>query len=207
MLSTELIPAEQSHSRRLLVALHGLGDSIAGYRWLPGELKLPALNCLLVNAPDPYYGGFSWYDFSGDEAAGIARSRKLLFALLDQQRAAGFPSDQTVIFGFSQGGLMGFETGLLYPHPLAGIVSISGYVHRPEQAIEELSPLATQQRFLVTHGTHDPLIPFAEVREQINLLKGAGLHIEWHELPKAHTILGQVELKIIRDFIAARFPD
>ncbi len=59
MLHTEFIPASEKNSRRLFVVLHGLGDSIEGWRWLPSALDLPWLNYLLVNAPDEYYGGFS----------------------------------------------------------------------------------------------------------------------------------------------------
>ena len=36
--------------------LHGLGDSIEGYRWMPEALDLPWLNYLLVNAPDANMG-------------------------------------------------------------------------------------------------------------------------------------------------------
>ena len=79
MLTTEFIPAREKESHALLIALHGLGDSAAGWRFLPPTLGLPWLNCLLVNAPDPYYGGFSWYDFSGVERLGIERSRQHLF--------------------------------------------------------------------------------------------------------------------------------
>jgi len=204
MLETELIPASEKNSRCLMVVLHGLGDSMDGYRWLPGTLNLPPLNYLLVNAPDQYYGGYSWYDFAGDKGVGIRRSRKLLFNLLDEQRGAGLPTEQTVLFGFSQGGLMTMDVGLRYPHRFAGLVSISGYVFEPEQSIEESSSVAMQQRMLVTHGTRDPLIPFAEVREQINVLKAAGLNITWHEFMKAHTIAGEPELAIIRDFVRER---
>ena len=35
MLHHELIRARDKDSRRLMVMLHGLGDSIEGYRWLP----------------------------------------------------------------------------------------------------------------------------------------------------------------------------
>src|SRR3989449_4913155 len=125
MLQTDFVPAKQAGSKRLLVMLHGLGDSIEGYRWLPDALDLPWLNYLLVNAPDEYYGGYSWYDFAGDLTPGVERSRGLLFQLLDAQRANGFPTGQTVLGGFSQGCLMAIEVGLRYPHPLAGIVGIS----------------------------------------------------------------------------------
>ena len=205
MLTTELVPAADPAARRLMVVLHGLGDSLEGYRWLPDALGLPGLNYLLVNAPDNYFGGHAWYDFSGDPEPGIQRSRQLLFALLDAQRERGFPSEQTLVFGFSQGCLMTYEIGLRYPHRLAGLIGISGYVHEPERVLNDLSVVARQQHFLITHGTLDPLIPFAEVRAQIHLLQAAKLHLEWHEFAKAHTIAGEAELAVIRAFIRARF--
>jgi phospholipase/carboxylesterase len=201
MLKSEFIPAREKGSQALLIALHGLGDSAAGWRFLPPTLGLPWLNCLLVNAPDPYYGGFSWYDFTGDQAAGIVRSRKLLSQLLDAQRAAGFPSEQTTLMGFSQGCLMTVDVGFRYPHLLAGLVGVSGYVHEPENLLRELSPVAKQQRMLFTHGTQDPMIPCAAVGKQVEQLKGAGLNITWREFVKAHTIAGEEEVSLIRDFV------
>ncbi len=203
MLRSEFIPAAEKTSRRSLIVLHGLGDSTAGYRWLPSALQLPWLNYLLVNAPDDYFGGYSWYDFAGDPAPGIARSRRRLFDLLDARRQEGWPTEQTTLFGFSQGCLMTWEIGLRYPHRLAGLIGVSGYVHEPEKLLEQASPVAAQQRFLVTHGTLDPLVPFAAVREQVNMLKAAGLRVEWHEFVKAHTIAGDDELDVIRTFVEA----
>ena len=206
MLETEFVAAAQKDSRRLLVALHGLGDSTAGYRWLPDALGLPAMNYLLVNAPDEYYGGFSWFDIYGDSGQGIRRSRQLLFELLDAQRARGFFTDQTVLFGFSQGCLMTIDGGALYPHRFAGLVGISGYVWEPGELVKEFSPVAREQRFLVTHGFQDPVLPFGKTREQIKQLQAAGLNIAWHEFAKAHTIAGEPELQLIRDFIVAGYP-
>ena len=205
MLHHEFIPAAEKNSRALWIMLHGLGDSIEGYRWLPEAMRLPWMNYLLVNAPDEYYGGFSWFNFGGNIVPGVVRSRELLFELLDAQRAKGFAAEQTVLGGFSQGCLMSLDVGLRYPHRLAGIVGISGYVCEPDKLVEELSPVALEQRLLVTHGTKDPLIRFADVREQINILKAAGLHLEFHEFLKAHTIAGQEEIEVIRNFVSAGF--
>jgi phospholipase/carboxylesterase len=200
MLHSELIPASTPNSKRLLIMLHGLGDSITGYVWMPELMNLPWLNYLLVNAPDPYYGGYSWYDFTGDMIPGVHRSRKLLFDLLDTQRQNGFPSEQTILGGFSQGCLMSLDAGLRYPHQLAGILGISGYVCEPQTLLQELSPVGLQIPVLMTHGTLDPLVPMGEVRKQVQQLKAAGLKIDWHEFVKAHTIAGELELKVIRDF-------
>src|SRR2546423_1619826 len=114
MLKTDLIPAEVKDSRRLMIMLHGLGDSIEGYRWFPEAMNLPWLNYLLVNAPDEYYGGYSWFDYQGDIAPGVQRSRQSLFELLDAQRSAGFSTGQTILGGFSQGCLISVEVGLRY---------------------------------------------------------------------------------------------
>ena len=203
MLETELIPSQHPKSPWLMVVLHGLGDSIEGYRWLPPALNLPWLNYLLVNAPDDYYGGFSWYDFEGDAGTGIRRSRTELFQLLDEQRASGFPADRAFIFGFSQGCLMTLEAGLRYPHRFAGLVGISGYAFEPETAVREMSPVAKEQRFLITHGTYDPLLPISQVIPQVKMLQAHGLHIDWHEFAKEHTIAGEAELAVIRKFVSA----
>jgi phospholipase/carboxylesterase len=205
MLTTELIPAKDRASRRLMVVLHGLGDSLEGYRWIAEAMQLPWLNYLLVTAPDPYYGGFSWYDLYDDPAPGVERSRQWLFALLEDLGQRQYAADQILFLGFSQGCLMSVEVGARYPRRLAGIVGISGYVHQPEKLVQELSPVARQQRFLLTHGTQDPLIPIQEVRPQIAILKNAGLQIDWREFIKPHTIAGEVELAVIREFVRHRY--
>jgi phospholipase/carboxylesterase len=136
---------------------------------------------------------------------GVRRSAKLLFDLLDDLRARGFPTEQTILGGFSQGCLMSVEVAARYPHRLAGVVGISGYVCEPEKLVRELSPVAKEQKFLVTHGPLDPVIPFAAAREQFQKLQAVGLDITWREFPKAHTIHGELELTVIRDFIRTRY--
>jgi phospholipase/carboxylesterase len=201
MLNTQFIPAATPNLPHLMVVLHGLGDSVAGYEWLPPALQSPGMNYLLVNAPDEYYGGYSWFEFPGDPGPGIRRSRQMLAELLDQQRARGFPTEQTFLFGFSQGCLMAIEMGIRYPRQFAGIIGISGFLHEQETLLKEGSPIWRQQRFLITHGTYDPLLPFHIVKPLMLWLKAQGLQMEWHEFPKEHTIAGEAELRVIRDFV------
>jgi phospholipase/carboxylesterase len=203
MLHAELITATEKSSR-LMVMLHGLGDSIEGYRWWPEAMGLPWMNYLLVNAPDEYFGGWSWFDLQ-DHAPGVQRSRKMIFELLDDLRARNFPTEQTTLGGFSQGCLMTVDVGLRYPHRFAGLVGISGWVFELEKTLQQLSPVARQQRLLMTHGVSDPIVPIERVRPQIPPLKAAGLNVEWREFPKAHTIHGEIELAVIRNFVRAGY--
>jgi phospholipase/carboxylesterase len=123
----------------------------------------------------------------------------LLFELLDGLKE--YPAGQIVFSGFSQGCLMSIEVGARYPRQLAGIVGISGFVHEPEKLIRELSPVARKQRFLLTHGTEDTLLPIQGTRKQVELLKKAGLNIEWREFAKAHNVAGAAEIAVIRQFV------
>jgi phospholipase/carboxylesterase len=204
VLDTELIPAAEPDSEWLMVVLHGLGDSMEGYRWLPGALRIPALNTLLVNAPDDYYGGFSWYDIYNNTAPGVERSRDLLFDLLDQQRADGFASEQTFLFGFSQGCLMTLEVGMRYSHRFAGLIGISGYALEPDKLVAEQSLVAKEQSFLITHGTADPLLPLAQTKAQMEQLQAGGIRMQWEVFEKEHTIQGEAEVAVIRKFVGER---
>jgi len=78
-------------------------------------------------------------------------------------------------------------------------------VWEPETLIRELPAAALRQRLLLTHGTADPMLPIARTRAQIPLLQAAGLNVTWREFPKAHTIAGEPELAVIRDFIRAGY--
>lgn len=205
MLESDFIPAKDPNSKKLWIMMHGLGDSIEGYRWMPEAMNMPWMNYLLVNAPDEYYGGYSWFDFAGEMKPGVERSRQLLFELLDEQQKQGFEIDQTILGGFSQGSLMATDVGLRYPKPFAGVVGISGWVYEPEQLVAEASEEAHKRPVLMTHGTLDPMIPFPAVRKQVQGLISKGLAIEWHEFQKEHTIAGEDELRVIRSFVERCF--
>ena len=58
----------------------------------------------LVNAPDPYFTGFSWFDIQGDHEEGIARNRQLLFQTIEKVcETEGIEPFHLFMFGFSQG--------------------------------------------------------------------------------------------------------
>src|SRR2546423_4479205 len=98
MLKTDLIPAEVKDSRRLMIMLHGLGDSIEGYRWVPEAFDLPWLNYLLVNAPDEYYGGFFLVDLSRGILPGGGRRRGVCVDPPVRPPATGVSPGQNLFF-------------------------------------------------------------------------------------------------------------
>lgn len=196
-------------SVKVLVVLHGLGDSLKGFTWMPREMRLDSLSYLLVNAPDDYYGGFSWFDFSsagvdmGPAIAGIHRSRKMIRDLLEELMAQGVKSRDILLFGFSQGCLMALDAGLRSDVVLGGVCGVSGWLAFAEEYPGAFSAAAPEQDFLVTHGLRDPLLPFRRTQAQMTQLKALGIRVEFREYDKDHTILPE-ELQDIRDWLIRR---
>ena len=202
-LESQFIPAKKMEGDRtpLLLVMHGLGDSMEGYRFLPDAVRLDSLSYLLVNAPDPYYVGYSWFDIQNNPAPGIVRSREFLYEVLGQLINQGWPADQLGILGFSQGCVMALEIACRYPRKLGAIVGISGFLAFEEQYPAAFSRVAFEQKILVTHGSEDPMLPMDSTRRQIMGLKKLGLPVDWREYRKDHTIDQTQEIGHIRDFL------
>ncbi len=124
---SEFIPAKSKKSRRLMVVLHGRGDSLKPFRELPDELGLYNMNYLLLNAPRKYDGGFTWYGFPPRQARGVLNARMRLSILMEELKEQGWKTKDIFFFGFSQGALVSVDFGLNYQEPLGGIIGISGY--------------------------------------------------------------------------------
>jgi phospholipase/carboxylesterase len=190
------IPARKPGAEeKVLLVFHGLGDSLDGFTWMPPQLGIENLSYLLVNAPDDYYGGFSWFDFSGggafmeDALPGIRRSRELIRGLIGEIVEQGIKPGNILLFGFSQGCLMALDAGLRYGTLLGGICGVSGWVASMDEYPGALSPVARQQKFLVTHGLRDPLLAFAATKAQCDSLIKQGIDLSFHSYDKDHTIL------------------
>ncbi len=198
------VPARQKGNReRVLIVLHGLGDSLHGFSFLPEALNVAEFSYLFLNAPDDYYGGYSWYDYPGNSATGIRRSRELLFKLLDELKKRGIASSDIFLFGFSQGCVMSVDLGLRSPEILGGVCGVSGYVAFPEEYPAAFSPAAPGQKFLITHGYSDPMVPFEPSARQFQQLQKMGISLEFQPYDKVHTILPE-ELNIIAAWFRAR---
>jgi predicted esterase len=201
-LSHVWLPAKNP-SEQLLVVLHGLGDSARGFLWLQEELEIDSLNYLLLNAPEPYYSGFRWYDIE-DPLSGIVRSRNILsevFAVLSREE---YPPEKTSLFGFSQGCLMTLEFGARHSDRLAAYVGISGYTIDPVALLRDLNPKVNHGDWLITHGTKDEVLPVETTRAQMQTLRDGGFIIDYREYPKTHTLDLERELPVIRNWIADR---
>jgi phospholipase/carboxylesterase len=191
-------------SSPILIVLHGRGDSPSGFSWLPDALTFPQLDYLFLQAPDDYYGGYSWYDLPPHQLPGIIRSRRLLEEVLNELEKQGYLFKNMILFGFSQGCLMTLELGGRFRAKLGGYIGISGYVYDTKALIFESRTENKFGNWLITHGTSDEVLPVEHTRAQIAELKDAQFKIDYFEFQKNHTIDERVELPLLRNWIAER---
>ena len=202
-LSCDWVPAP-TPSGKLLVVLHGRGDSSQGFHWMPEALAFRELNYLLVNAPDDYYGGRSWYALPPDQASGVLRSRDLLDRLFDELLTQGYAPAEIGLLGFSQGSLMTLEWGARSALALGAYVGISGYCLDAARLLAERSHSCSVQSWLITHGRHDDVLDHESTRQQIAELERGGFRLRFETYAKGHTIDPRDELPAVRRFLADR---
>jgi phospholipase/carboxylesterase len=204
MIHTELfkfkfIPAKK-RSEKLMIVLHGKGDSLHPFRHFDEELKVPEMNYLLLNAPKRFLTGYSWYGDPPYERAGVVKIREKLLQLLMELERQGWQSENIFLFGFSQGCLISADVGMNYPKRLGGIVGVSGYFHFYPRWRQQLSTDTLKTPWVFTHGRQDDVLKLDETKHGVNKLRDAGFDVDWIELDKDHDLTDE-EMPMIRKWI------
>jgi len=181
----------------LVVILHGWGANAQDVASLISFLDLPNYQFLLPNAPFSHPqvpGGKMWYDLGREDYKGLAQSQDLLSEWLKSlEKTTGIPLESTILMGFSQGGAMTLDVGLTLP--LAGIASLSGYLHRTPQDVEPPLPSV-----MIAHGRQDSVVPLSAAHKVRDYLLNLGVPMQYKEFDMGHEILPEV-LEVVRDFI------
>ena len=179
-----------------IIALHGFGANAEDLASLAPFLNLPDYQFIFPLAPFPHpsvSGGKMWYDF--DANRGYAESRQLLTDwLLSLENQTGVPLSRTILSGFSQGGAMTLDVGLTLP--LAGLVSLSGYLHPISASMNKNSfpPV------LIVHGRQDRVVPLSSAIKARDTLLSLGVSVEYREFDMGHEVQPDV-LNLFRSFV------
>jgi phospholipase/carboxylesterase len=181
----------------VVVLLHGWGANSQDLASLVPFLNLPDCEFICPEAPFPHPhvpNGKMWYDLEQLNYTGLTESQQLLTDwLTDLESSTGVPLSRTILAGFSQGGAMTLDVGLT--QPLAGLISMSGYLH-----VQPQRPIASAPPVLILHGVKDPIVPLGAANQARSVLMGLGIEVQYQEFKMEHEIC-QEELGVVRDFI------
>lgn len=186
-----------------IIWLHGLGADGNDFASLVPQLDLsgcPGIRFVFPSAPSmpvTVNGGYvmpAWYDIIGrsdsdpEDAAGIHRSAMAIHALIEREASRGIPYDKIVLAGFSQGCAMVLHTGLRFPHRLAGIMALSGYLPLAPSFLSERSPANQTTPIFMAHGDWDAVIIPERSERSRDLLQANGYDVQWKSYAMEHSV-------------------
>lgn len=192
--------SEPTHS---IIWLHGLGADGNDFAPLVPALQIPdnvAVRFVFPHAPvQPVTinGGMamrSWYDIfeaslvRQEDESGILASEKIIHTLIGHEIERGVPSQRILLAGFSQGCAMTLHTGLRYPHQLAGLIGLSGYLPLAAQAPQHWHAANQNTPIFIGHGTQDPVVTIERGQASKDLLQANGYNVQWHTYPMPHSV-------------------
>lgn len=126
-------------------------------------------------------------DLRGDVPVGLPEARAALSTCLDAITAELKPS-ALVLGGFSQGAMLSTDLALHDDRPLAALALMSG-TFLSEKEWRPRLPTRAGLPTVISHGSHDPLLPFAASVELKDALLEAGWKVTFvpfrgqHEIP------------------------
>jgi phospholipase/carboxylesterase len=167
---------------KLLVLLHGVGGNETNLLNLADGID-PDTLVVLVRGPLQMGGSqFAWFrvnftatgpKISPEEAE---NSRTLLIALLQQlQQQHGIAANQTVIAGFSQGGIMSASVGLSSPESVKGFGLLSGRILPELEPVMAAKERLSKLKAFLSHGEQDNTLPVHWAQRSHALLTQLGV--------------------------------
>jgi phospholipase/carboxylesterase len=183
LVSVELLPDRPIVG--LAVVMHGRGVTKEDLIDLGEVLVADGFVAVLPDGPIPWGGGRAWFE-SETRSRDLPISRALVSSLVrTSQERHSLGREQTLVLGFSQGGVMSLDVALNHPELVGRAACLSGYLSSAEAPAGKIEPPPS---IFLAHGTHDPLIPIARARESRDTLAARGLPLHYVEYPIPHTI-------------------
>lgn len=198
-----IVKNPQGAADAVVIWLHGLGDSGAGFSEVVPVLELDSdhkIKFIFPNAPEQAVtinNGFvmrSWYDIKTMDLDGRAdiptleQSEQLIVELIEEQIAAGINPSRIILAGFSQGGVLSLYTALRLKHKLAGVVALSCYLAHNDLPFEGAQGVNKDTPIFSSHGEQDSVVPFAAGKDAAQRLSAANFDVTFSQYPMEHSV-------------------
>lgn len=197
----ELHPA--GDAKASVIILHGLGADGTDFLPMCDQLDVAAVGpvrWLLPRAPvrpvtiNAGHRMRAWYDVLGaqldkrEDETGLRATMHQVQTLIDREIARGVPARRIVLGGFSQGCAMTLLAGLRYPHRLAGLLGMSGYLPLAASTAADRHPANGDVPIFLAHGQRDGVIGLDRAVASRDALARLGYRVDWHEYPMEHSV-------------------
>jgi phospholipase/carboxylesterase len=136
-------------------------------------------------------------DYSQQIPEGLGDARRKLASLVDQlQIQTGLPMSRIILGGFSQGAMLTTDLCLRQEEAPAALAVFSGTLLSRDEWTQRASGRAGL-KVIQSHGTQDPVLPFASAERLHELFVDAGLEVEFIPFAGPHTIPAQAVQSLV----------
>jgi len=209
-------PSYSLHSKpkKLIIMLHGYGDTAENFLYIANQLDQEEWNAqyISLNAPESipnYPMGNQWFDIypngiyisdAGPNEVEIIRQavkkalQKIELTIKYHLNLLGLRFKDCLVMGFSQGGMMTFELGNACHKRLAALAILSGRIMEKKNISNES---LKQTPIFISHGDQDNVLHVTNFYQSKTYLQNNNCFFEAHEIkgdthtisPKAITLL------------------
>jgi phospholipase/carboxylesterase len=186
---THLTRPARGEPEGLLVLFHGRGAAEQDLFPLL-DLLDPERRLLGVTPRGPLSlppGGAHWYALYRLGEPDPQTFLETYASVVEWLDGLGFPSERTILGGFSQGAVMAYALGLGQGRPRpAALIALSGFI--PSAPGFELDLTPPLPPVAIGHGMYDDVIGVEWGRAARELLANAGADVLYRESPMGHSI-------------------
>lgn len=208
----------QTPPEAVVIWLHGMGVDNTDFSPFPDEILDfggPVCRFMLPNAPvreisaHPGYPLRAWYDVRSDkiddneDRLGIRETAAKIHLLIKEVEKAGIPRHRIFLGGFSQGAASALYAGLREEEPIAGIITLSGYLPLAGSLFAEITAAGRQTPVFMAHGLFDSVISPLTAQRSAQVIKELNPAFRWYPFDMDHEIC-QEELSALAQFIRAQ---
>ena len=194
----EVASVEESHFS--VIWLHGFGADGHDFEAIVPELKIPTgLNIRFIFPHAPFRSPVpdsdekirAWYSISSDSERTdkeIRESSHEVKLLIEAEEQKGIKTENIILAGFSQGGVIALHTGLRHRKRIGGILALSTYLNDFDKTQAEMSDENLAIPIMQAHGRYDQVIPIVRGATSRENLIRLGLDVRWFDYQMAHEV-------------------
>ena len=199
-----------------VIWLHGLGANGHDFKALLPQLELNenhTIRFIFPNAPvQPVKinAGMempAWYDIRRIDDIkrevdhkGILLSIQRINDIVEAQINAGINSENVILAGFPQGGVIAGLSAICSRYKLGGVLLLSTYLPDWAYFQQHMTESNIKTQFIVAHGVDDSVVPLAAGELLKQTLIDEGFCVKDYHYPMGHTLCAE-EIQMIASFI------
>ena len=199
-----------------VIWLHGLGSSGKNFDSLLSKLQLKkshAIRFIFPNAPIlpvTINNGVlmpAWYDIrlfnninQEIDHLGILSSMKRINNIIESQINVGINSNNIILAGFSQGGVIAGLSAICSNYKFAGVLLLSTYLPDWKYFRKHMTQNNCNTPFIIAHGSDDSVIPLKISELLQKNLRDVNFNVKSYIYSMNHSICDE-EINMISNFI------